>query len=106
MMSRLEVLGRMLVLRRIAAAHMATDEAPTQMDPRIAHRLALLTSTALSRNGAQIIEVCADHGFLSPFSKDEAALKKVAHIGWRHNPIIDGKALQRLPETTTPMAMS
>ena len=37
MMDTLEVLGRMLILRRIAAAYISTSQAQAEMNPPVAH---------------------------------------------------------------------
>ena len=46
-LAAMEVLGRVLVLGRVAAAHVTTNLAEAQMHPRVAHLQALFASLAV-----------------------------------------------------------
>ena len=59
MLCLVEMLGGMLVLRRIAAAHVAAATAETQMDPGVAHFEAFLAAMGSRPDVAHLIEMCA-----------------------------------------------
>ena len=46
----MKMLGRMLVLGRVAAAYMAADKTEPEMNPRIAHLQTLFTSLSFRLN--------------------------------------------------------
>jgi hypothetical protein len=60
----MEVLGRMLVLGRIAAAHLAAGQAQAQMNPGVANLEALLASAFIGVFDFDLIEMFAgsSHG--------------------------------------------
>ena len=62
----MEMFGGVLVLRRVAAAHMSADETQAQVDPGIAELNALLTYVRGRRSDFDLIEVgaCCRHRFL------------------------------------------
>jgi hypothetical protein len=60
-----EVLGGVLVLRRIAAADVAAGEAEPQVDPGVPHLQALLTTVAVRAHVADLVQVgTTGHGSL------------------------------------------
>jgi len=59
MLRLMEMLGGMLVFRRIAAAHVAAGAAKAQMDPRVAHFEAFLAALGSRLDVAHLIEMCA-----------------------------------------------
>jgi hypothetical protein len=65
MLRVMKVLGRMFVLRRIAAAHVAAFQAQSQMDPAIAHFQALLAAASVRSDRPDLIEMRASCHVLS-----------------------------------------
>src|SRR5689334_6513512 len=59
MAGRVEVFGGVPILRVVAAADMAADQALTQVDPGVAHLQALLATVATRRHVANLIQVSA-----------------------------------------------
>jgi hypothetical protein len=59
MLRVMKVLGRMLVLRRVAAANVAAFQAQSQMDPAIAHFQALLAPASVRSDRPDLIEMRA-----------------------------------------------
>jgi hypothetical protein len=59
MFGDLKMLGRMFVLRRIAAAHMSTRLAEAQMYPAIAHCQTFFTAISARCHGMDLIEMGA-----------------------------------------------
>ena len=55
----MEVLRRVPVLRRVAAADMAAFPAQPQVNPGVTHRKALLAAVGVGRVGANVIEMGA-----------------------------------------------
>jgi hypothetical protein len=72
MLGVVEVLGRMPVLRRVAAGRMSTDHAHTQVDPRIASLHAVFTHVFVGLPYFDLIEVSAfvRHRFLRLFTSE------------------------------------
>jgi hypothetical protein len=70
MFNFLKVLGRMLVLRRVATSHMPTCQAKAQMNPRISHLHALFTDMLIGVLQFDLIEMraLAFHRFSCDFS--------------------------------------
>src|SRR4029077_4221264 len=65
MLRAMEVLGRMLVFRRVAAAHVAAFQAQSQMDPAISHLQALLAAASVRRDLTDLIQMRASCHVLS-----------------------------------------
>jgi hypothetical protein len=57
MLRAMKVLGRVFVLRRVAAAHMAAFQAQTQMDPGVTHLQAFLAATRVRSDRTDLIEM-------------------------------------------------
>jgi hypothetical protein len=57
MVNLVKVLGRVLVLRRVAASHMAARQAQAQMYPRVPHLYAFFTNMRLGIVDFDLIEV-------------------------------------------------
>jgi hypothetical protein len=70
MLGVVEVLGRMPVLRRVAASRMSADHAHTQMDPRIASFHAVFAHVLVGLPYFDLIKVSAffRHRFLRLFT--------------------------------------
>ena len=66
MLRLVEMFSGVLVLRRVAAAHVSTDETQAQVDPGIAELNALLTNVRGRGSDFDLIEVgaCCRHRFL------------------------------------------
>jgi hypothetical protein len=72
MFSVVEVLGRMPVLRRVAAGRMSADHAHTQVDPRIASLHAVFTHVLVGLRYFDLIKVGTffRHRFLRLFTRE------------------------------------
>jgi len=57
-----EVLGGVLILRAVATAHMAADEADAKVYPTVAHLQALFAPVGTRRNFTDFFDVYATHG--------------------------------------------
>src|SRR5258708_39093023 len=62
MLGRVKVFGRVLVFRRIATTHAATDHAQTQVNPGITHFQALFTSARVRFHISNLLGMRAFHG--------------------------------------------
>jgi len=60
----MEMLSRVLAYGAVAAAHMSTDEAHTQMDPALADLEALFASTSVGANVLNLVEVGTRDGHI------------------------------------------
>ena len=58
----LRVLGGMLVLRRVAAAHVAARHAQAQVHPGVPRLQAVLAAAAVRGDVADLVEMRAGHG--------------------------------------------
>jgi hypothetical protein len=67
MMGRLEVLGRVLVFRRVTAAYVAANEAKAQVDPGVAEFHAFSANVYIGGAEFDLIGVFAGHNFLRFF---------------------------------------
>jgi hypothetical protein len=59
MLRGVEVLGRVLVLRAVATAHMPAAQAKSQVQPGVAHFQALFAALPAGMNFADLIDVFA-----------------------------------------------
>jgi hypothetical protein len=59
MLRRMEMLGGVLILGRIAAAHVAAGFADSQVDPCVAHFQAFLAAMSSRLDVVDLIEMCA-----------------------------------------------
>jgi hypothetical protein len=59
MLSGVEVFGGVLILGRVAAAHMATHETHSQVNPAVAHLQALLAPFGVGMDIVNLIEMRA-----------------------------------------------
>lgn len=64
MVGTAEVLGRMLILRRIAATHVSADEAKAQVDPCVAQLHAFWANVNVGSADFDLINMFAGHGSL------------------------------------------
>jgi hypothetical protein len=58
MLGVMEMLGGVLVFRRIAAAHVPANQAQSQMDPGVSHLYALRTDMRFGGCDFDFVEVC------------------------------------------------
>ena len=68
MFGGVEMFGRMLVLRRIATAHVATFAAQSQVNPTVAHLQAFFAALCMGTNVLNVAGVRAGGAHASSFS--------------------------------------
>jgi hypothetical protein len=73
MLGRVKMLGRVLILRRIAAPDVAANEAQAQMHPSVAHLQAFLATARVRVHVVDLIEMCAFGHDLDLFQPMDAA---------------------------------
>ena len=71
---RVEMLGGVLVLRTVTAAHVTTVQAHAQVNPGVASLQTLFTALCVGADVADRIEVCTllSHGVLRPSECEES----------------------------------
>jgi hypothetical protein len=93
MLGVMKVLGRVLVLGRIAAAHMAAFQAQAEMNPGVAHLQAFLAAFAAGGDVANLIEVSAGLCHRLSSSREISVLLQLRLPTWRK----DSELLALLP---------